>query len=422
MIAAMVWMFIVLAIAMGVLMSKKERIPKEQQSPYEDYLRRERQSFQHDAHKSDYLRRAIEEWDSSARGLTLEVEPLSKEDLKRAQLEAAEHRAREPVQQFVIETKSGVTWDDIVGNEEAHRAMIEAVEFPLKHPELFAHYGKKPSKGILLKGPPGCGKTMLGKAAANTMGATLMLGINGAALQQIYIGQTEKLIKSIFAYARAYRALHGHQLVVFIDEAEVILPQRGSGHWFQESNVATFLAEMDGLEDSAALIILATNRPEAIDTALLRDGRVDRKVTVQRPTAASARIIFERELFKVPGYRAAYVDNAMAMFFDPMRQLLRIKHEKGTDFLTLGDVVSGAMMVGLVERIKASAFQRDVAARTMTGITDGDVVHAVEQLTIEQREQLDHYALMEFAQRVNSPMLEIDRVRQPEIKYTGTLQ
>lgn len=112
----------------------------------------------------------------------------------------------------------------------------------------------------------------------------------------------------------------------------------------------------------------------------------------------------------------------MEAFFDPLRQLIKIKHEHGYDFITLGSVVSGAMIVGLVERSKKNAFERDLAAGTITGITDVDILKAIERLTDEQREQPDLYAFKELAQRLKVSVLEVDRVEKPTIKYTGTLQ
>lgn len=353
---------------------------------------------------------------------------------ERAALERAERQARGPVEKFILKTEHKISWDDVVGNEEAHRAMIAAIEFPIKHGELFKFYGKKMTKGILLKGPPGCGKTMLGKAAASVIAelhgtkSSAILSIAATQLQSPYVGKTEQLIQEIFAYARAYKALHGHQLVVFIDEADAILParngtsgNRGVAGW-EESNVATFLACMDGMEDSGALVILATNRPEAIDGAVLRDGRIDHKITIERPTQESARKIFENAMRGVPVQGDRLAEVAMEAFFDPLRQLIKIKHEHGYDFITLGSVVSGAMIVGLVERSKKNAFERDLAAGTITGITDVDILKAIERLTDEQREQPDLYAFKELAQRLKVSVLEVDRVEKPTIKYTGTLQ
>lgn len=368
-----------------------------------------------------------------------------------ARLQRDEEAARAKVEKYLLTTKVDMNWSDVVGNEDAHRAMIEAVEFPIKHKELFAFYGKKPTKGILLSGPPGCGKTMIARAAASVVGKlhgkdVAFLNIKATELQQPYVGQTEQIIRDLFAYARAYKALHGHQLILFIDEADAILPRRSGGmrrvaNW-EESNVATFLAEMDGLEESGAVVILATNRPEAIDQALLRDGRIDRKVIVQRPNQMAASIIFERALHSAPiavnpvqthqdpipievshlVKREYLTGLAMNELFSPLRHIMRVKTENGVDFLNLADCVSGAMIVGLVERAKANAFHRDIETGIRTGILEQDIMAAIETVMKEQIANPDFYALTELAQRLKAPVLELDRVQQPELKYTGTLQ
>jgi SpoVK/Ycf46/Vps4 family AAA+-type ATPase len=297
------------------------------------------------------------------------------DEAKRRAKEAARHaeeQARTPIEKYLPKAEHQIDWTDIVGNEEAHKAMIEAIEFPVKHRDLYRFYNKKPMKGILLRGPPGCGNTMLGKAASAVIAklhgkqSSSLLSIGATELQQPYVGETEKIIRQIFAYARAYKALYGHQLVVFIDEADAILPSRDGGlsrralPW-EESNVSTFLTEMDGARG-----ICSAGDPRHKQTscdrqrALLRDGRRDRKITVRRPTEEAARAIFSKALSSAPviGDRDALVEYAMQEFFSPLRHLLRVKTDKGLDYLTLGHIVSGAMMAGPVERAKANAFHR----------------------------------------------------------------
>lgn len=356
------------------------------------------------------------------------------EELRR--LRETEREAREPIEKFLLKTDHQIDWSDVVGNEDAHKAMIEAIEFPVKHKGLYAFYGKRPTKGVLLKGPPGCGKTMFGKAAASILAkmhgtkAPSMISVKATELQQPFVGQTERLIRQIFAYARAFKALHGHQLVVFIDEADAILPSRdGVGGrralpW-EESNVSTFLTEMDGLEESGALVILATNRPHAIDVALLRDGRCDRQITVRRPTETAARVIFAKCLEAAPviGDKTSLVDLAMFEFFSPLRHLMKVKTSRGTDYLNLGHTVSGAMMVGLVERAKASAFHRDIAGGTQTGITDADILAAIDTLTEEARGKPDIYALQDLAENLGVDIIELQSAKaEVKIAASGTLQ
>jgi len=342
-------------------------------------------------------------------------------------LKQAEQAAREPVKQFLVESASQVSWSDIVGNEEALAAMREAVEYPTKHKALSQYYGKKASKGVLLKGPPGCGKTMIGRAAARVIAElsghkqASMLSVKATELQQPYVGFTEKLIRNLFTYAKAYKALYGHQLTIFIDEADAILPDREGARQFEVSNVSTFLTEMDGLDESSAFVLLATNRPERIDAALLRDGRIDRRITVQRPTVEGAGIIFERAMAAVPVHgleRDDIVARAMDSFFDPTRHLLKVRSDRGVDYLTMRHVVNGAMMLGLAERAKALAMQRDIASGRMTGITMHDIAQAIEAIVAEQREQPDMYALREFAKSLDAQVLEVDRVK-PEIKFNA---
>src|SRR5204863_180748 len=157
-----------------------------------------------------------------------------------------------------------------VGNEAALEQLRDAIQAPVKHKELYQAYGMKMPKGALLSGPPGCGKTMFARAAASEMKrlygeATEFISLSGSELQSMFIGETEARIKAIFTYAREYKAHHGHPLLVFMDEAEVLLPDRTGrirrvASW-EESQVATFLAEMDGMQESGAFVLLATNRP-----------------------------------------------------------------------------------------------------------------------------------------------------------------
>src|SRR5690606_17531596 len=158
-------------------------------------------------------------------------------------------------------------------------------------------------KGAMLSGPPGCGKTMFAKAAAAEMKRLYgeeveFISISGSSLQSMFIGETEARISAIFTFAREYRAYRGHPLLVFMDEADVLLPDRTGrvrrvASW-EESQVATFLAEMDGMQESGAFVLLATNRPEVIDQAVLRDGRCDFKIVVKRPTRDALQIILEK--------------------------------------------------------------------------------------------------------------------------------
>lgn len=352
-----------------------------------------------------------------------------------------EEEARRPVEKYFLRTEHKTGWNDVVGNEPARAALIEAIEHPVKYAELYAAYRKKQTKGVLLYGPPGCGKTMFGKAAASVLaelhgrksGEHTMLHIAGPEIQSPYVGVTEEIIRNILAYAAAYKARYGYPLVVFIDEADSILPSRdGAGGrralpW-EESNVATFLAEMDGLEDSGALVILATNRPESIDAAILRDGRCDRKIKVERPSREAAQVIFERCLEGVPlspGCNAAEVaDYAVGSFFLPHRRLVEIKTEKATHYLTLGDIVNGAMIGSIVEMAKGNAFRRDLARDGKpSGVGQSDIEEAIVAVTEQNRDVNHSYALIERVDRLglsNVPLMASPiRHASPALIYDG---
>ncbi len=339
------------------------------------------------------------------------------EDTPQSTAAREEASLRSDVAQYLFTGETGVNWDDVVGNEEARRALEAAIEHGIKHRELYEHYGKKPSKGVLLSGPPGCGKTMFAKAAASVVaklhglkaGDARFLKINGPEIQSCFVGQTEATIRKIFRYAQAYKRLHGHPLTVFIDEADALLPSRDGRTGrpplpWEESQVAAFLAEMDGIADSGAFVILATNRPYAIDSAVLRDGRCDRKIVVARPTREAATIIFNRHMTSVPLSARCSLpvlsEMVMENFFSPLRKLVKLNHDRGVDFISLGDTVNGAMIVGLVERAKEHALRRDIASGGIpSGVSDQDFEEAVEALTRENMGTLDHYAVMEFCQR-----------------------
>ena len=150
--------------------------------------------------------------------------------------------------------------------------------------------------------------------------------------------------------------------------------------------------------------------------------------TVKRPTQEAARAIFVKAVANAPviGDLVPLVDFTMEQFFDPMRKMMKVKTERGTDFFTLGHMVSGAMMVGLVERCKANAFHRDIRSGTRTGITESDVLDAIDKITEESRGVPDVYALQDFAEALGHGVLEVSPIRA-EIKMvntnvTGTLQ
>jgi SpoVK/Ycf46/Vps4 family AAA+-type ATPase len=345
--------------------------------------------------------------------------------------------AREKVERWLVAAPAQ-SFDDIVGNEDALNQLRDAIQAPIKHKELYESYGMKMPKGALLCGPPGCGKTMFARAAASEMKrlygeTTEFLLVAGSSLQTMYVGQTEAYIRAIFDFAREYKAYRGHPLLVFMDEAEVLLPDRTGrirrvAPW-EESQVSTFLAEMDGVTESGAFVLLATNRPEVIDQAVLRDGRCDFKITVKRPTHQAIEVILQKTfagiLTKEPV--ESLVMAAVEGLFDPHKVLMEA-HAIGIDFekqklkdfhnkhFLLEHIVSGAMATSIPARAKRYAFARDRDSGTITGVQVMDVIRAVNDLFEENKRLTHEFALNEFREQF---MIEAQAAVEHQTKPKG---
>jgi SpoVK/Ycf46/Vps4 family AAA+-type ATPase len=240
--------------------------------------------------------------------------------------------------------------------------------------------------------------------------------VSGSTLQSPYVGETEAKIKAIFDFAHAFKKLNGFPLLVFIDECEVILPDRTGrvrkvAPW-EESNVAAFIAEMDGVRESSAFVLLASNRPEVIDQAVLRDGRCDFKIKVSRPDHAALEVILQRSfegIFSetpleelVFAAKESLLDpnriiiDFHALGFDPDPEATeRFKLVKQKHFL-LEHIISGAMAVSVSSRAKRLAFSRDKRDGTLTGVGVDDIIKAVN-IIYDENKGLEHsFALEEF--------------------------
>jgi len=190
-----------------------------------------------------------------------------------------------------------VKWDDVGGLTDVKQELSEAVEWPLKNPEVFIRMGVTPPKGILLYGPPGTGKTMLAKAVANQSEANFIL-IKGPELLSKWVGESEKAVRKVFEKAR-----QTSPSIVFFDEIDALAPRRGAGgdNRVSENVVNQLLTEIDGLEELHNVVVIgATNRPDILDTALLRPGRFDRIIMVGSPDEKTREIIFQLHTKNMP--------------------------------------------------------------------------------------------------------------------------
>lgn len=278
-----------------------------------------------------------------------------------------------------------VEWSDVGGQEEAKEQLREAIELPLAHPELFAAYGKRSVKGVLLWGPSGTGKTLIAKAAATGIARAHgkkasdgFVYVKGPELLNAYIGKSEEAIRALFAAARDHKAEHGYPAVVFIDECDALLGarDRGVNVSLNATIVPQFLAEMDGLDDHAAMFILATNRPDMLDPAVVREGRIDRKVKVDRPTRKDCGKIFEIHLRGRPLVGDDHAGRSITEIFSDKRVIRELGEGVA---LRLRDFVSGAMIAGIVEQASTAAITRDICAGVSkpSGISVEDLVWSV---------------------------------------------
>lgn len=185
-------------------------------------------------------------------------------------------------------------WEEIGGLKSQVKRIRESVEFATKYEAYYKDFNLSQPKGLLLYGAPGCGKTMIAKAITTSMNGNSFVYIKGGEVLSPYVGVAEQNIKNIFENARKTYKETNEKVVIFIDEAEAILPRRGSrkSSDVDTTIVPTFLSEMDGFEEGATFVILATNYPDQLDPAVVRPGRIDVKVEITRPTLDDAADIF----------------------------------------------------------------------------------------------------------------------------------
>lgn len=271
--------------------------------------------------------------------------------------------------------ETAICWDDVGGHKEAKALLIEALEYPYTHAKIYAHYNKKAPKGVLLWGPPGCGKTMLGKACASSIAKTHgkdnsidgFMYVKTPELLSPYVGETEAEIRAVFERARKHHAKHGYPAVIFFDEADSLMNRRGSGisSDVDRTIVPTFLTEMDGLETSTAIVVIATNRADTLDEAITREGRVDHKIEIRRPVQIECEEIYKLNLSNLP------IDGR-----ENAKSLAKSAAEYMFENDTMTPViknVSGAMVANVVARSTTYALRRDMESGRRSGIRFEDI-------------------------------------------------
>lgn len=317
----------------------------------------------------------------------------------------------------VLDEVPTVTWEQIGGQQEAISAIRKAIEYPLLHAETFQQFKFTQPKGFLLYGPPGCGKTLIGQAAAASLSKLVsesmaaggktetlpaitggaFLHIKGPEILNMWLGESERMVRDLFAKARARRR-EGALPFIFIDEAESILGTRRASRSFNISStlVPMFCSEMDGIESLRdVVIILASNRPDLIDPAVLRPGRIDRKIKVSRPNRESAaeilnvyltnelpldqELVAERGGDKAKAF-AALVDEVIDQIYKRTdeNRLLSIRLRSGQNkVLYRGDLVSGAILSSIVQRAKEKAIDRMIQSGQSAGLIAKDLSESV---------------------------------------------
>jgi len=294
-------------------------------------------------------------------------------------------------------------WEKVGGQETALQAIKDAIELPLLHVDLFKKFQHATPKGFLLYGPPGCGKTLIGKATAYNLTKQLgektgagmreyFMHIKGPEILNMWVGESERQVREIFATAREKRR-EGFMPFVFIDEAESILGTRRASRYSNilSTLVPMFCSEMDGIESlDDAVIILASNRADLIDPAILRPGRIDRKIKVNRPNREGARDVYRIYLTDglpydgVLGKEAENIGEAVTRLIERFVDWQFAKREENKflevtlrsgrkEVLYRSDLISGAIIASIVERAKAIAIKRAIATQQPEGIRETDL-------------------------------------------------
>jgi proteasome-associated ATPase len=329
-----------------------------------------------------------------------------------------ERLPRPEVDDLLLEEVPDVTYNDIGGLDGQIEQITDAVELPYLHQGLFRDYELPAPKGILLYGPPGCGKTLIAKAVANSLAKKIadvagdgqaqsfFINVKGPELLNKYVGETERQIRQIFQRARE-KASEGWPVIVFFDEMESLFRTRGSGisSDMESTVVPQLLAEIDGVEGLRNVIVIgASNREDLIDPAILRPGRLDVKIKIHRPDETAAAAIFATYLkqhlpidpIEIDDLGGGDPDKAVRVMIERTveemyrdgehNQFLEVTYQNGDkEVMYFKDFASGAMIENIVRRSKKSAIKRAIATGSQ-GIRLDDLLGSIRQ---EYREHED---------------------------------
>ena len=318
---------------------------------------------------------------------------------------------RPEVEELVLEEVPDISYDDVGGLDGQIEAITDAVELPFLHRELFIEHRLPAPKGILLYGPPGCGKTLIAKAVANSLAKKVadvsgdkearsyFLNIKGPELLNKYVGETERQIRLVFQRARE-KSEEGVPVIVFFDEMDSLFRTRGTGisSDMESTIVPQLLAEIDGVETLKNVIVIgASNREDLIDPAILRPGRLDVKIKIERPDEYAAAAIFaqyltpdlplfDEEVRSLGGGDAdkairVMIESTVAEMYrqDEDNQFLEVTYQNGDkEIMYYKDFSSGAMIENIVRRAKKLAIKRVIAGQSR-GIRTQDLLDSIKQ-------------------------------------------
>jgi proteasome-associated ATPase len=318
---------------------------------------------------------------------------------------------RPEVEELVLEEVPDISYEDVGGLDSQIEQIADAVELPFLHQELFAEYKLPAPKGILLYGPPGCGKTLIAKAVANSLAKKVadvsgdkaarsyFLNIKGPELLNKYVGETERQIRLVFQRARE-KSEEGWPVIVFFDEMDSMFRTRGTGisSDMESTIVPQLLAEIDGVETLKNVIVIgASNREDLIDPAILRPGRLDVKIKIERPDLKAAAQIFSRYLTtdlpidagEVTDLGGGDADKAVQVMIertveemysdDEKNRFLEVTYQNGDkEVMFFKDFSSGAMIENVVRRAKKLAIKRQIAGEP-PGIRTADLIASIAQ-------------------------------------------